>query len=490
MSLHWPIIRSLAAHPLKTRITDDRRSYRGIDLLVGALHLASEIEKRCHTETVGLLLPTSGLFPMAALAGWMLGKVVVPLNYLLKEEELRYVVGDCGTDTILTVQPMLDHIGFNPDVPNLVKFEDLSFSGMPDLRWPAAAGDDDLAVILYTSGTSGRPKGVMLTHGNISSNMRQFGQWVEFDSKEVFLGVLPQFHIFGLTVLTITPLVLRFHAHYMARFVPQKIVQAMREKRPTVFVAIPSMYNALLSVKGAEPEDFASLKYAISGGEPLPQAVFDRFRERFGVEIREGYGLTETAPVTNWRRPDDPTPFGSVGRPIPLVRERIVCIETGVDLPPGAEGEIRISGPNVMRGYYKLPEATAEVFDEQGYFRTGDIGKLDLRGNLYITGRLKEMLIVGGENVFPREIEEALNQHPSVNASAVIGKADDVRGELPLAFVEVREGAEFDEQALKSWCRERLAGYKVPRWIRAIEQLPRNPTGKIMRRELKASAGE
>src|SRR5690606_1331294 len=188
----------------------------------------------------------------------------------------------------------------------------------------------------------------------------------------------------------ITPLVMRFPAHYMARFVPQKIVQAMRQKRPTIFVAIPSMYNALLSVKDAGPEDFASLKYAISGGEPLPRAVFDRFKERFGIEIREGYGLTETAPVTNWRRPNDTTPFGSVGRPVPLVDERIVSIETGLDLPPGEEGEIRIFGPNVMRGYYKLPDATAEVFDQRGYFRTGDIGRVDLNGNLYITGRLKE----------------------------------------------------------------------------------------------------
>jgi acyl-CoA synthetase (AMP-forming)/AMP-acid ligase II len=155
--LHWPIIRSLASRPFEVRITDDRRSYRGIDLLVGALHLAGEIERRCQSETVGLLLPTSGLFPMAALAGWMLGKVVVPLNYLLKEDELRYVARDCGTDTILTVQPMLDHIGFTPDVPNLIRIEDLSFSGMPDLRWPATAGDDDHAVILYTSGTSGKP---------------------------------------------------------------------------------------------------------------------------------------------------------------------------------------------------------------------------------------------------------------------------------------------------------------------------------------------
>jgi long-chain acyl-CoA synthetase len=495
MSLHWPIIKSLLANPRRPAVVDDRRTVKAVELVVGAAHLAAHLAPRCATDTLGVMLPTSAAFPVAALAGWMLGKVIVPLNYLLKADDLRYILQDCGTDTVVTVQPMLDYLGpaavaeaFG-DGARLTRLEDVDFKGVPDLRWPAAAEDDDLAVLLYTSGTSGRPKGVMLTHGNISANMDQICDHVHFTSRDVMLGVLPQFHSFGLTVLTLLPLTAGIKVVYTARFVPNKLVKLIREHRPTVFVAIPSMYNALLHLKDATAEDFASLRYIVSGGEPLPQAVFEGFRERFGVTINEGYGLTETSPVTNWCRPHEWRPR-TVGMPLPRVRERIVDLNTGEDLPPGREGEIRIAGPNVMRGYYRLPEATAAAFDEHGYLKTGDIGRFDEDGFLYITGRLKEMLIIGGENVFPREIEEVLNRHPAVKDSGVVGIPDPMRGEAPVAFVEMAEGAEFNERELIAWCRQSLPGYKAPAEIRRIDALPRNPTGKVMRRELKAMLGD
>ncbi len=507
MSIHWPIIRRLLAAPGRTAIVDDRRTWRRAEILVGALHLAAYLQPRCESKTLGLLLPTSGAFPVAALAGWMLGKTVVPLNYLLKAEELKYVLDDCGADTVVTVQPMLDFLGSSadecffapyggggvPPIRNLVRMDqDVDFSGVPEPRWPAGAAGDDLAVLLYTSGTSGRPKGVMLTHGNLASNLAQIRRHVDFSERDIVLGVLPQFHSFGLTVLTLLPLTVGCNAVYTARFVPAKLIRLVREHRPTCFVAIPSMYNALLHAKDASREDFASLRFVVSGGEPLPQAVFEGFRERFGVTINEGYGLTETSPVTNWCRPHEWRPR-SVGPALPGVLERIVDLNTGADLPPGAEGEIRIAGPNLMKGYYKLPEATAAAFDERGYLKTGDIGRFDEAGHLHITGRLKEMLIIGGENVFPREIEEVLNRHPAVKDSGVIGKPDPMRGEVPVAFVEMKEDppgsgqlAPFDERELKGWCRGSLAGYKVPDEIRRVDALPRNPTGKVMRRELKA----
>ena len=206
--------------------------------------------------------------------------------------------------------------------------------------------------------------------------------------------------------------------------------------------------------------------------------------------INEGYGLTETAPVTNVCLREMYRP-GSVGPPMPRVHQRIVDIATGRDLPANAEGEIRIAGPNVMRGYFKLPGESSTAFDERGYLRTGDIGRHDADGHLYITGRLKEMIIVGGENVFPREIEEVLNKHATVKDSGVIGVRDEMRGEEPVAFVEMKEVEEgvtapFDERALLAWCRQHLAGYKVPRAIHRVDALPRNPTGKVMRRELRA----
>lgn len=486
MSIHWPIIRRLITHPRRVVVVDDRRSYRGAHLLAGAMHIAAAIEARSTSDKVALMLPTSGAFPMAALAGWMTGRTVVPLNYLLSPEELQYIVDDCGADVIVTVQPMLDFVKEPPRGPSLLMLEDVNFRRVPDIRWPALAGDDDLAVLLYTSGTSGRPKGVMLTHGNLTANIRQIRDWVDFTPADTLLGVLPQFHTFGLTVLTLLPLWVGCKVVYTARFAPPKIIRLLREHRPTALIAIPSMYNALLHTKNTEPDDFSSLRFIVSGGEPLPQAVFDGFREKFGVTINEGYGLTETAPVTNWCRPQEFRPH-SVGRRLPRIEQRIVDLETGRDVPPGTgEGEIRIAGPNVMRGYFNLPDETNAAFDAQGFFRTGDIGRMDEEGHLYVTGRLKEMLIVGGENVFPREIEEVLNRHPEVAASGVIGMQDPVRGELPVAFVELVEGAEFDERELIAHCRANLPGYKAPRRIYYVEALPRNPTGKVMRRELKA----
>ncbi len=487
MSVHWPIIRNCVTFARRGLITDDQRTWKGAHVLGAALHIASVIEKRSESWTTGIMLPTGGAFPATALATWMLGRTAVPLNYLLGQDELQYVVDDSETDTIITVGPMLEHLGFTPRVKNLILLDQMKFTGIPEPRWPALASPDDLAVLLYTSGTSGKPKGVMLSHANISANVRQCVEWSGFTCDDVVAGVLPQFHSFGMTVLTLLPIAVGARVVNTARFMPTRILEIFRRERPTVFIGIPSMYNALVHAKSATPEDFASLKFIVSGGEPLPDDVYSRFLERFGKRINEGYGLTETSPVTNWLLPDEDKRH-SVGRPIPGVRQRIVDPATGRVLGPGDEGEIRIDGPNIMQGYYKLPEQTNEAFDDEGWFRTGDIGRLCEDNYLYITGRLKEMIIVGGENVFPREIEEVLNKHPSVNASGVIGVSDPMRGELPWAWVEVCEGHEFDEKVLRSWCRENLAGYKVPREIRPIEELPRNPTGKIMRRQLHSLA--
>lgn len=478
-----PIIRTCLQNARRTLIVDDRREYRGAEILVAALHVASEIERRSQTQTVGLLLPTSGAFPICALAGWILGRTIVPLNYLLKPDELQYVIDDCGCDTIVTVGPMLDYLGVRPRVEHLIMMESIEFKAVPDLRWPARSRPDDLACLLYTSGTSGKPKGVMLSHSNLLSNVRQCLEHVGLRDEDVLLGVLPQFHSFGLTVLTILPLVRGLRAIYTARFVPQHVMRLLREHRPTMFVGIPSMYNALLAVKQAEPADFASLRFTVSGGEPLPEDVFERFRDRFGVTICEGYGLTETSPVTNWCRPED-WRRRSVGTPVPRVEQIIVDPASGKVLPQGREGEVLVRGPNRMLGYFNLPDETSKAITPEGWFRTGDMGRFDQDGHLSITGRIKEMLIVGGENVFPREIEEVINRHPSVHASAVIGMTDPMRGEVPVAFVELEEGETFDERSVLALCRDQLAGYKVPRDIRVLDALPRNPTGKIQRRQL------
>lgn len=497
MALLRPILKQAILHPTRPAVTDDLRTWSYGKLAGGAFFLADAIKKHTDKPNVGLMLPTSGAFPAALLGTWQAGRTAVPLNYLLSKEDLHYVIRDSGLDTIFTATKLLDVIGEDsiPEGIKVVKLDQLSFKGLPPVRWPAKPRDEDLALLLYTSGTSGKPKGVMLNHGALDSNVRAIISHAHLGQTNKFLGVLPQFHAFGVTALTLMPLFLGAEVIYTARFVPRKLIELMREHKPNVFIAVPSMFGALLSVKSACAEDFASLDFAVSGAEPLPQSIFDAYRDKFSCHLLEGYGLTETAPVTNWSTPQQ-NKLHAVGRALPGVNNYIVDDDNKV-LGPDEDGEILIAGPNVMDGYWHQPEQTEAVFTEIDVpgtgpgkgkvkaFRTGDIGKIDPDGYLYITGRKKEMLIVGGENVFPREIEEVLNMHPTVKASAVVGKKDDMRGEVPIAFVEIEEDAKFDEKELRNFVREKIAQYKVPREVRLIDALPRNPTGKILRRELK-----
>lgn len=483
MRLARTIMCNLLKRPFRAAVVDDFKTWKNFQLLIAAFHIARAIRRTTERPHVAIILPTSGLFTAAMTAVWMLGRTIVPLNYLVKREDLEYMIDDAEIDTIITVNRMIEFIGGLPEGVKTIKLDEMKFKGFPPVRWPAKRNHDHLAALLYTSGTSGKPKGVMLSTENLMSNVEQCREWAKFDHRDVLLGVLPQFHSFGLTVLTVLPAAVGCQAVYTARFMPKKIYELMRTHRPTALIAIPSMYAALLNVKDAKADDLRSLRFIVSGAEPLSEAVFDGYRERFGVTLNEGYGLTETSPVTNWCRPEEHR-RKSVGKALPRVEEKIVGPD-GTRLGPNEDGEICIKGPNIMRGYYKLPEATAAVFDDEGFFRTGDMGRMDEEGFLFITGRIKEMLIIGGENVFPREIEEVIDKHPTVQASAVIGVPDNLRGEVAVAFIELKEGEEFDETALRSHCRASLPQYKVPRDIRVLEKLPRNPTGKIMRRELR-----
>ena len=480
MQLLKSIYKTWRRNAFRTLIVDDYRSWRGIDLQVASWHVAKNISTS--KPHVAVLLPTSGMFPVAATAIWSLGKTVVPLNYLLTKDEIDFIIADSGVDTVITVDAMVEMIGGLPDGIEAIKLEEMSFKGFPPIRRSKKSSDEMLAALLYTSGTSGKPKGVMLSAGNLNANVEQCNQWVSFTNRDIFLGLLPQFHSFGFTATTLIPSAIGAKAVYTARFNPRKVLDLLREQKPTVMLAIPSMFNAILNTKSAKPEDCNSIRIALSGGEALPDAVYNGFKERLGVTILEGYGLTETSPVANLCRPEEQR-RGSVGMPIVDVHERIVD-EDEQDLPAGEDGEIRIAGPNIMQGYYNLEEETNAAFDSQGYFKTGDMGQLDEDGFLYITGRIKEMLIIAGENVFPREIEEVLTNHPDVIAAGVVGRSDTSRGEVAVAYIELQEDAVFDEQALRAWCRETIAPFKVPKKITVLEELPRNPTGKIMRREL------
>ena len=442
MSLLFSLLKQAVFNPRRTAVVDDKRSYTYAEIVGGAFYLAEDIAHATSANHIGLLLPTCGAFPIAMLGCWLARRTPVPLNYLLSPEELAYVIEDSDIDTLYTVQAMIDFLGGEDKLPRGVKIrrmDKLKFSGLPEPRWPPYYSRDDLAVLIYTSATTGRPKGVMLTHGNLQSNVRAAIEHSKLTSADVFLSVLPQFHCLGLTIMTLVPLSIGSKVVYSARFQPRKVIELMREHKPDAFVGVPSMFGALMTVKDAAREDFNTIRLFVSGGEPLPNSLAEAFEDRFGMHILEGYGLTETSPVTNWCTPTQNKPY-SVGTSVPGVTVMVVD-ENFQPLPANEDGEIVIAGPNVMKGYYKLPEMTNEVMAHiipRGSskplraFKTGDIGHIDDDGFLFITGRKKEMIIVAGENVFPREIEEVLNRHPAVHASAVIGKQDGVRGETRL----------------------------------------------------------
>jgi len=444
-------------------------------------------ERETSLDKVGVILPASSAFPGVLFGILWSGKTAVPLNFLLREEELAKVVADAGLDTILTVRHFADLASKLP--ARAVFLEDLPLKRKMILAsmkpYPSApiVGENDTAVILYTSGTSAEPKGVELTYRNLHSNCVDSIASLEVDPRQRFLNVLPPFHVFGLTANVLVPVFLGATVYAIPRFNPVAVAKAVEEHAISVLLAIPSMYAAILRTKSSKADSFRSSYIAVSGGEPLPERVREGFEARFGLTLRQGYGLTETSPVVS-ACTVDAYKVGTVGRPIRNVEVRIVGAD-GEDLRPGLDGEIFIRSPGVMKGYYKRPEETRKVIDPQGWFRTGDIGRIDAEGFLSITGRAKEMLIIGGENVFPREIEAVLENHEAVLQAAVIGMADGLRGEVPIAFVIPKKDCEVSAEELRNFARKSLAGHKTPRRVEIREDLPVGPTGKILKRKLR-----
>ncbi len=439
-------------------------------------------------ERVGIMLPAMAAFPAVLMGTWWAGRVAIPLNFLLRAEELAKVISDAQIDFIITVKPFAELVGSLPcrvryleDLPLKRKMVVAMLRALPLVP---KVEPDQTAVILYTSGTTAQPKGVELTFGNLHSNCVDcIHSILNTDEPQRFLNILPPFHVFGLTANVLIPVFMRAAVFAIPRFNPVAAVRAFEEHRITVILAIPSMYAAMLRVKSAKPDAFKDIYIAISGGEPLPDSVRTGFQERFGVTLGQGYGLTETSPVIAATRKDENQP-GIVGRPIRHAEVRIVD-EQMRTLPTGSDGEILVRGPGLMKGYYRKPEETAKVIDKDGWFHTGDIGRLDKQGFLAITGRLKEMLIIGGENVFPREIESILEQHEGVLQAAVIGIPDGVRGEVPIAFVMPKKDTTIQEDELRNFARQRLAGFKTPKRVIVHEDLPTGPTGKILKRKLR-----
>jgi len=446
-----------------------------------------QVEKTTQSPHVGILMPSSCAFAGTFYGVLWAERTVVPLNFLLQPPEIAAIVKDSGLDTIYTVKHFSELVGQLP--VKAVFIEDLPVKREMILERvhrkppPPTVQPDDVAVLLYTSGTSGVPKGVCQTYRNLKSDMDAAIELAQLKKDHHFLGVLPLFHSFGITAMLLIPVALGSSTYYLPRFTPAGIIDAIREQKASVTMLIASMYAAMLRVKKAVPEDFATIEYAISGGEALPDAVHAAFKDRYGVDILQGYGMTEASPVVSLNVPWS-NRVGTVGQAIPGV-EVAAFDDEGRRVAAGVTGELRVRGPNIMKGYYRKEADTQAAITPDGWYCTGDMGTVDGDGYIRITGRKKEMIIVGGENVYPREIEAVLEDHPAVAEAAVVGQMDASRGEVVVAFVVPREGQATTEIALRDFCRDRVAGYKVPRRVIIAPDLPRGPTGKILKRKLK-----
>ncbi|HJZ49771.1 MAG TPA: long-chain fatty acid--CoA ligase [Roseiflexaceae bacterium] len=454
-------------------------------------------------DKVALMLPNTPHFVICYYAILKTGATVVPLNVLFKRHEVAYHLDDSDSVALIVWEGFLGEAaeGFQQakNCRSLVVAQAPgSTAALPEGALPlnslmadtSPAFDtyqtmpDDTAVILYTSGTTGRPKGAELSHANMVFNTMTCAEKLMAMSRdEIGLAVLPLFHSFGQTCVMNNLLYAGATITLLPRFEPQKALEVMQRDRVTYFAGVPTMYFYLLNFPGASDYDLSSLRICGSGGSAMPVEVMHAFNKKYNVTILEGYGLSETSPVASFNHPHrDPKP-GSIGTPIWGVEMRCVDSE-GRDVPIGELGEIVIRGHNVMKGYYKRPDANAEAI-KGGWFYSGDVAYKDEDGYFFIKDRVKDMIIRGGFNVYPREIEEVLYGHPAIAEAAVIGVHDPALGEEIKAVVAFKPGQSAEAQAIIDYCKERLAAYKYPRSVEIRETLPKTATGKILKRELK-----
>jgi long-chain acyl-CoA synthetase len=480
-------------------------------------------------DRVALHLPNCPQFVIAYLGAWKAGAVVSPLNPLYTPHELAHQLNDAQAETLVTLTrfcPQVQAVRAETALRRVIVAHVKQYMGRPtrwlytlfrersegdraqvapdDHRWadllrradptpPAVTvGPDDLALLQYTGGTTGVPKGAALTHRNLVANMTQCYAWVESVigmGQESILSVLPFFHLYGiaaclhLAIFTAATMIL------LPRFNTEQVLKTIHRLRPTLFPGVPTMYVAINHHPDLTRYDLSSLKFCLSGAAPLPLEVQQEFERLTGCRMVQGYGMTETAPVTHFTPLTGTTPPLSTGLPVPNTGARIVDAVTGQQtLPPGKEGEIVVRGPQVMKGYWQMPTETANVLRE-GWLHTGDIGYMDAEGFFYVVDRKKDMIISGGVNVFPREVEEVLFQHPGVKEAAVVGIPDPYWGEALKAYVVPSEETTLEAEEIIQFCKERLAQFKVPKAIEFRTELPKTLVGKVLRRELREDVG-
>jgi long-chain acyl-CoA synthetase len=456
-------------------------------------------------DHIALLLGNSPHFIIAYYGAMRLGATVIPVNPIYTPDEIGYILHNGDVKAVIALDllsPLVEavHDKLNsvehfiicdskgsdeiPSYPyeKMKSFTKVISTGINTFVGPEI-NEEDVAVILYTSGTTGKPKGAMLTHKNLYSNARDTADYLGMDQTDRVVTTLPMFHVFCLTVALNAPLISGATLLIVPKFSPAEIFRLVKKYEATIFAGVPTMYNFLYQFPEETATDFSTVRLCISGGSSLPVALLHNFENKFNVVISEGYGLSEASPVTCFNPHDRPRKAGSIGTSIINVENKIVN-ELGEDLPVGEVGELAVRGPNVMKGYYKMPEETEAVL-RNGWLHTGDLAKMDEEGYFYIVDRKKDMIIVGGFNVYPREVEEVLYNHPSVIEVAVVGIPDPNQGEAVQAFVVTKDPS-LTTDAVRAYCAHHLAKYKLPVSIEFLEELPKNTTGKILRRSLKS----
>jgi long-chain acyl-CoA synthetase len=455
-------------------------------------------------DRVALLLPNCPEYIYSYYAINRIGGVAVPVNSFLKGAEVSYILSDCQVHTVITTAPLarsvlphraefknLKHIVLVGEVEADLQEISRSFSALMEAApLPALTEGDrssspsDLAVIIYTSGTTGRPKGAMLTNQNLIYNVNSCRAALDIFRRDRFVLFLPLFHSFTATVCMLLPIHVGCMTVLLESVNRKDIRHAITRYRVTIFVAVPALYNVMAQAKISFLARWLNpVRIYVSGGAPLSLEVLSKFEKVFQRPLLEGYGLSEASPVVSVNPLEQPRKPGSVGLPLPGVEVKVVNWEER-ELPRGEVGELIVRGGNVMMGYYNQPEATAQAI-RGGWLFTGDLAKVNEDGYVTIVDRKKDMLIVRGCNVYPREVEEVLYAHPKVAEAAVIGMTDRHRGEVPKAYIVLKEGMKADEREIKRYLMERLARYKIPRLVEFRDSLPMTPTGKVLKRELR-----
>lgn len=488
MNLAEAFASSAERHKNKTAVFWGEKEVTYDALAEMASHIAAHLAVTLKVESgdrIGIWLKNCPEFVGAFFGILQAGGVVVPINNFLKPEEVAHIVADAGIRVVISDSSFAEAADavrkLRPglEIREVERLGEAERAAERQLR--PTEGGSEVAVLIYTSGTTGRSKGAMLTHGNLLSNVESCRQVLMAVEADRFVVLLPLFHSFMMTVGMLLPMLVGGSIVLIRSLHPPKnIIAEILNRQGTILPAVPQFFRTLANA--GVPKD-SPLRLCISGGAPLPLEILREFNERMPIPLIEGYGLSEASPVVSLNPVKGPWKAGSIGLPVPDV-EVTIRDDAGNALPDGQTGEICVRGPNVMKGYWNKPEETAKAI-RNGWLLTGDIGHRDADGYFFITDRKKDMLLVNGINVYPREIEEMIYQFAGIKEAAVIGVPDARRGEQPLAFVSTAEGVPVEEKALLHFLRGKLADYKVPKRIICLPALPRNATGKILKRTLR-----